>query len=104
MKKSVLSLVAFALLHVGIAQAQDVPDQLRPSAWRERFSSPRIETLRKEIASGRATTDAFWSEVAKEGTPLMEPSNEGDKHQLVTFLWRGTSQTRSVLVVIDPFT
>ncbi len=81
-----------------------LPDQLRPSSWRERFSSPRIEALQKEIASGRTTTDAFWSEVTKEGTPLIEPSNERDKHQLVTFLWRGTPETRSVLVVIDPFT
>ena len=66
--------------------------------------SPRIEALRKEIASGRATTEAFWQEVTKEGTPLVEPSKEGDKHQLVTFLWRGASETRSVLIVIDPFT
>ena len=42
--------------------------------------------------------------MTKEGTPLVELSNERDKHQLVTFLWRGTSETRSVLIVIDPFT
>ena len=105
MKKSVPSLVAFMFLHAGIAQSQDAaPDQLRPSSWRERFSSPRIETLRKEITIGRATTEAFWQEVTKEGTPLIEPSKEGDRHQLVTFLWRGTTETRSVLIVIDPFT
>ncbi len=105
MKKSVLGLVAFIFLHAGIAQPQDAAsDQPSPSLWRERFSSPRIEALRKEIASGHATTEAFWQEVIKEGTPLIEPSKEGDRHQLVTFLWRGTSETRSVLIVIDPFT
>jgi enterochelin esterase-like enzyme len=106
MKKSVLSLVAFVVLHIGLAQAQDAApvDQLRASAWRDRYSSPRIEALRKDIASGRAALEAFWREVAKEGTPLIEPSQDGDKHQLVTFLWRGTSETRSVLIVIDPFT
>ena len=70
-------------------------------------SDTRARELRRcedKFASGGASTDAFWSEVAKEGTPLIEPSNEGDKHQLVTFLWRGTSETRSVLIVIDPFT
>jgi len=106
MKKAALSMLAFAFLHVGIAHPQDAApvNQLRPSPWRERFSSPRIETLRKEIVAGRANTEAFWQEVTKEGTPLIEPSSAGDKHQLVTFLWRATSQTRSVLIVIDPFT
>ena len=87
MKKPALGMLAFILLSAGVAWSQGVApvDQFRPSPWRERFSNPRIEALRKEIASGRATTDAFWSEVAKEGTPLIEPSNEGDKHQLLTF-------------------
>ena len=106
MKKPALGMLAFIFLSAGVARSQDAAavNQLRSSTWRERYSSPRVEALRRLIASGRATTDAFWSEVAKEGTPLIEPSNEQDKHQLVTFLWRGTSETRSVLVVIDPFT
>ena len=89
MGKALLGMLALLFLHAGIAQAQGAaPDQLRPSSWRERFSSPRIEALQKEIASGQTATDAFWSEVTKGGTPLIEPSSERDKHQLVTFLWR----------------
>ena len=106
MKKPALGMLAFIFLSAGVAWSQDAAamSQMRPPTWRERYSSPRIESLRKEIASGRMTTEAFWQEVTKEGTPLVEPSKEGDKHQLVTFLWRGASETRSVLIVIDPFT
>ncbi len=47
MKKAVLGMSAFVFLYTGIAQSQDAaPDQLRPSSWRERFSSPRVEALR----------------------------------------------------------
>jgi enterochelin esterase-like enzyme len=106
MKTALLGMSALVFLHAGVARPEDAGllDQPRPSTWRERYSSARVEALRREIASSRANTDAFWSEVAKEGTPLIEPSNEGDTHQLVTFLWRGAAETRNVLVVIDPFT
>lgn len=51
----------------------------------------------------------FWREVEAAGTPLVEPDPAGDPdHAVVTFLWRGTPATRSVLVlpnkVIDPRT
>ena len=83
MKTSALGVLAFIFLSAGVARSQDAAvDQLRPSTWRERFSSPRIEALRKEIASGRATTEAFWQEVTKEGTPLIEPSKEGTSTSL----------------------
>jgi enterochelin esterase family protein len=106
MKKVVLGMSAFVFFCAGIAQAQGAGqfDQLRQSHWRERYWSARVETLRTKIASTPAAIDEFWREVAKEGTPLIEPSKEGNKHQLVTFLWRGTSETKSVLIVIDPFT
>ena len=106
MRKVLLGIVWCLSLHAGIGQAQTsaTDEQLRPSRWRERYPSARIEALREQIASGHASTDTFWAEVAKAGTPLVEPSDERDKHQLVTFLWRGTADTRSVLVVIDPFT
>ena len=86
-------------------QAQNAPDgQYRPSVWRDNYSSQRIEALRQRLASGDRTTDAFWAEIAQVGTPLIEPSQPDDKHQLVTFLWRGTAQTQNVLVVWSPFT
>jgi hypothetical protein len=58
----------------------DVTGQgLIPSAWRERDPSPRIERLRKSLASGDTNTGEFWSEIKASGTPLIEPL--GDKHR-----------------------
>jgi enterochelin esterase family protein len=74
--------------------------QLNPSTWRERDASPRLERLRQNLLSG-ASTDAFWSEVGISGTPLIEPL--GNQHELVTFLWRGTPETRNVLVWLSDF-
>jgi len=76
--------------------------ELVPSAWRDRDRSPRIERLRAELASGVTSTDAFWAEIKASGTPLVEPF--GEKHSLVTFLWRGTTDTRNVLVYLSDFT
>jgi enterochelin esterase family protein len=76
--------------------------ELVPSAWRDRDRSPRIERLRAELASGLASTDAFWAEIKASGTPLVE--SLGEKHSLVTFLWRGTPETRNVLVYLSGFT
>lgn len=75
--------------------------ELTPSAWRERDPSPRMERLRTSLASGDTNTAAFWSEIKASGTPLIEPL--GNKHQLVTFLWRGTPQTRNVVVFLSDF-
>src|SRR5262249_45441003 len=60
------------------------------------------ESLAKELANG-TTTEAFWQEVSKAGTPLVESLGPTAKHQLVTFLWRGTADTRNVLVLWDPY-
>jgi enterochelin esterase family protein len=75
--------------------------ELMPSAWRERDRSPRIERLRTQLATG-VSTDAFWAEMKANATPLVEPL--GEKHSLVTFLWRGTPETRNVLVHLSDFT
>ncbi|MGY5956010.1 alpha/beta hydrolase-fold protein [Kosakonia sp. BK9b] len=48
--------------------------------------SPRLQQLVNELAAG-GTTDAFWQERKRAGTPLIEPVD--DHHKRVTFLWRG---------------
>jgi enterochelin esterase family protein len=52
--------------------------------------------LRRQAASGNADINAFWKQVTTEGTPLVESIEKDPQHQLVTFLWRGTSETRNV--------
>lgn len=75
-------LLALAAAWPGALVAQPAPE------------SPRLERLRQSIATGEGS-DAFWRAVRAAGTPLVEPGADG-KEALVTFLWRGTPQTRSV--------
>ena len=71
-------------------------ERFRPEVWSDPNPSPRIQALRKQIASGQTSTESFWKEVAAQGTPLFEPLN--DNYWLVTFLWRAQHVTRNVMV------
>ena len=61
-----------------------------------------------QSASNQSVIGAFWQEIQKSGTPLIErPATDDDKEQkemLVTFLWKGTAATKNVLIVWFPFT
>lgn len=58
-----------------------------------RYRSPRLEAL---FAGGDLT--AFWQEVEKTGTPLIEPYAIDPNYHLVSFLYRGSASTKGVLV------
>lgn len=73
-------------------------ERLKPEPWTDPVPSPRIQTLRKQIAAGQTNTGTFWKQVAAESTPLVEPYGSDGKYQLVTFLWRGVHDTRNVFV------
>ncbi len=61
--------------------------------------SPRLIALQKEIQAGnRAALESFWQEVAKQGTPLVEPIPGDAKHVWVTFLWRAKEEVKNVVV------
>lgn len=64
----------------------DAADQIAPQ---EPFESPRIEALARNLQTG-GTTDTFWTEVAAEGTPMVETAEDGDT--LLTFLARGAKR------------
>lgn len=74
-------------------------ERLQPAPWEDPNPGPRIEALKKQIASGQKNLEAFWKEIAARGTPLVEPFGSDGKYQLVTFLWRSTHDTRNVLVI-----
>lgn len=60
--------------------------------------SPRIAALREKAAAGEwAALSRFWSEVDKQGTPLVESINK--ESVLVTFLWRGGDKTKGAVVL-----
>ncbi|MFJ4851245.1 enterochelin esterase [Streptomyces sp. NPDC088733] len=68
----------------------------------ERARSARIAALAERPERERD----FWRAVEAEGTPLVEAVAGDPGHAAVTFLWRGTAATRTVLVlpnqVADP--
>lgn len=69
----------------------------------EDLASPRLTALRHDLATGKpAALERFWKRIAEEGTPLVEPVEGKADEVLVTFLWRGGDETRSVVVVASP--
>ena len=71
-----------------LAQAPALPDAT--SAQAQPLPSPQLQALQQALAQG-GTTDAFWNERARAGTPMVEPLSP--THSLVTFLWRGAHNT-----------
>jgi hypothetical protein len=46
-----------------------------------------VDALQKGLAAGNTTAlNTFREEVAQQGTPLIEPIPDNDKHSLLTFL------------------
>lgn len=63
--------------------------------------SPQLKQLHEAIEIGdRAALDTFWHHVVTHGAPLIEPDKEKPDISLVTFLWRGSEETQSVVVQI----
>ena len=61
--------------------------------------SPRIEALRTELAAGnKSALEQFWQDVTRQGTPLVEPVAGDPRAALVTFIWRGADNVKSVFV------
>ncbi|WP_234440871.1 enterochelin esterase, partial [Streptomyces rimosus] len=77
------------------------PRSSRP-APAETVDSPRIVALAASVAGGRdAAVREFWAETEAQGTPLVEPIPWDPEHRAVTFLWRGTEDTRRVLLLVN---
>jgi len=53
------------------------------------IESPRLAALAQTLAQG-GTTAAFWEEIQRQGTPLVEPATA--THDRITFLWRGAER------------
>jgi len=62
--------------------------------------SPRLQHLHSEIhTAGLRALEAFWDEIARDGSPMVEPGTNG--YSLVTFLWRDDGLARQVAVIQD---
>lgn len=72
----------------------------RKPADKQIYISPRLALLQKELKAGNTgAVESFWQEMAKQGTPLIEPVKGRAGHYLVTFLWRHTEETKNVAVI-----
>ncbi|HQU86934.1 MAG TPA: alpha/beta hydrolase-fold protein [Pyrinomonadaceae bacterium] len=77
------------LLTFSFANAQDLPIP----------KSPLMTKLEADVSSGKLNAvDDFWKFAKLRGTPLIEPIEDDSKDSLVTFIWRGDSDTKNVLV------
>jgi enterochelin esterase-like enzyme len=83
---------AFLILSA-IAVSAEAP----PFAPADSSASPRIAALRKQVEVGSTTAVAqFWTEIARNHAPLVEPNPADDRSSLV---WQAKAETRNVIVV-----
>lgn len=67
-----------------------------------KYTSPSVLALQKELETGNgAALEKFWDEIAKRGTPLVEPALNSDDYCLVTFLWRGKKDVKGAQLISD---
>src|SRR5262245_57690320 len=87
------SAVAYGLK---FTERSSLDDRTRPAPPQDALQSPRIEALRQRAQSGDTATTRFWSELAAEGTAIVEPFDP--RYDLVTFVWRAQYDTRNVFL------
>ena len=69
----------------------------------DRPISPRLAALQDRLKAGdRHALESFWKEIEQSGTPMIEPVAGSDRDVLVTILWRGSEETKSVFVFQIP--
>lgn len=81
-------------------QAQDMtvsPPAHNSHNFRPIESSRRIIGLKRRLETGDSRTlGEFWRDVARSGTPLIEPAQDNPNQVVVTFVWRGDPSTQGV--------
>ena len=67
------------------------------------LESPMLAALQRSVAAAKPNALAdFWKAVAARKTPLVDTLAKDSRHVLVTFLYRGNSDTRDVVLVAGP--
>lgn len=86
------------------------PGRVAAQATTSAPESPLLWALRRDVAAqGGAAVERFWQAVAARRTPLVDSLPNDANHVLATFVFRGATDTRDVVLVagpngIDPFT
>jgi enterochelin esterase family protein len=85
------SLVVLLLL-VRVGWGQQAPP--------ESPQSPAIRLLEQQTSSSdRSAVSGFWARLADEHSPVVERDPADSEYSLVTFVWRGDSTTKNVVVI-----
>jgi enterochelin esterase-like enzyme len=50
------------------------------------------------VMVGARAVEEFWKELEDSGAPIVEPAPGGAEHSLVTFVWRGSPEAKSVVI------
>jgi hypothetical protein len=97
-QKLTLLVLLSALMGIALNHAQ--PRIAPPFSAADPFASPRMAAVRDAIEDkDPAAVERFWADVQASGAPLVEPVVGEKQYSLVTFVYRGTAQTRNVVVV-----
>jgi len=63
------------------------------------IESPRLEQLDRALKdSGSAALAHFWADLARAGTPIVEPHPSDSTRRLVTFVWRAREPVSEIVV------
>ena len=92
------SVVTLLLLRSAVVCGSAVMTQSPPKVL---YLSPRISTLARELDSGdKNALKTFWREIQGHA-PIIEPDADDSRMRLLTYLWRGSTNTKSVGVLGD---
>jgi enterochelin esterase-like enzyme len=61
-------------------------------------SSVEVQSPRLKQLTDAASVAKFWSQIEKEGAPLIEPLPDDPRNMLVTIVWKARSETKGVMI------
>jgi enterochelin esterase-like enzyme len=95
-----LSLVPFNRVALRKVADLTLSDRVPLLVWEDINSrSPRLMQLRKDIMDEKTgAVQEFWKTIEKSGAPIIEPVSDSKESFLVTFIWKGSADTKNVLV------
>ena len=61
--------------------------------------SPSVAALERAAATDKQSAlDAFWARITRDGAPLIEPIPGDPGYSLLTFVWRGSTDVRNIVL------
>jgi enterochelin esterase-like enzyme len=95
-----LNLVPFTRVALKKVADLTLSDRVPLDVWEDSNSrSPHMLQLRKDIMDEKTgAIQEFWKTIEKSGAPIIEPMGDSKESFLVTFVWKGSADTKNVLV------